>query len=75
MKRTFYFFQLIQNLVEKHQQYPSDMESDSESENEMEEIDIDCHKQLLIINQKSICQQSLEKNCAFPNDSNFDDTG
>ena len=52
------------------------MESDSETENEMEEIDIDCHKQLLTINQKSICQQSLKtKNCAFPNDSNFDDTG
>ena len=67
---------MIQNLVEKHQQYPLDMESDSESENEMEEIDIDCHKQLLIINQKSNWQQSLEKkNCVFPNDSNFDDTG
>lgn len=52
------------------------MESDSESENEMEEIDVDSHKQLLTINQKSICQQSQEKkNDAFPNDTNFDDTG
>ena len=75
-KGTIYFFQLIQNLVEKHQQYPSDMESDSEIENKIEEIGIDCHKQLLTINQKSICQQSLKtENCAFPNDSNFDDTG
>ena len=78
---NFSLFLLIQNLVEKYQQYLSDIESDSESENEIEEIDInrhkqpqtkhDCLKKVKIDEEKLLKKRIYE----FPNGSNFDDTG
>lgn len=73
-KDLFYFFQLIQKLREKHQQYSSYLESDLESENEIEYIDVETKKQ--IPSKKDYQQQSMRKKINyFPNHSNFDDTG
>ena len=72
---------MIQNLVEKYQQYLSDIESDSESENEIEKIDINSHKQPLTkhdcpkkvkIDEEKFLKKGIYE---FPNGSNFDDTG
>ena len=80
-KELFYFFQLIQKLVEKYQRYPSDIERELESENKIDDLDIDSLKQLPIKSDhqkrlKNNKKKSLEKqNYEFPNESNFDDAG
>ena len=81
-KNQLFSFQFIQKLIEKHQRYLSDIDSDSESDNEIQYHNIDSRKQLPI--QKNDYQNKLEtdekksfkkENYGFPNASNFDDTG
>ena len=47
-KTQLFSFQFIQKLIEKHQQYLSDIDSDSESDNEIQYHNIDSRKQLPI---------------------------
>ena len=76
---NFSLFLLIQNLVEKYQHYPSNIESDSESENEIEEININSQKQPQTkhdcLKKVKIDEEKLLRIYEFPNGSNFDDTG